>query len=371
MRQLSDKFLKSLAFVALGFAGLTSSADEPSSQARTVTVMAYNVENLFDTVHDDGKDDWAYLPQSTKRSDPRVKEACAKVTNPHYKRECLELDWSAKTLQNKIDNIASVITSSFGGVGPDIIIFSEVENFAALQELQRKGLRNKGYREIVLIEGPDSRGIDTAILSKLPLLGTQSHRVELPRGEDGRDAHPTRDILEATFKVGTKKLTVYGNHWPSQSNPTENRVATAKTLVKAALAADARGESVLAMGDFNCLRPELRGPVGEILDTHFIDGVEERLANTNLRTKMPGTHWYRGTWSFLDRAYVLKSSVAKRGMKVDWNTLDVHAPEFVLRVNEYRRRDGTIEKSFVPYRFDATQASGFSDHLPLTLTVSF
>jgi endonuclease/exonuclease/phosphatase family metal-dependent hydrolase len=354
--------LSKLGFIALTLVGFQVSAQE--IQANKVKIMGYNVENLFDTVHDEGKEDWAYLPKSTKNSDPRVKEACNKISNATYRRECLDLDWNGKVLQSKVKNIASVISTSFEGTGPDIILMSEVENFNALQELQRNGLRNKGYKEIILIEGPDERGIDVAILSKLPLVATQSHNVEL--GSD-----KTRSILEATFQVGSKKLTVFANHWPSQSNPGEYRVEAAKTLLKAAREADARGEAVVALGDFNSLLPEIRGPVGDVLNKDFIDGIEERLSNTTLKTKVPGSHWFRGTWSFLDRIFVLRNSIEQRGLKVDFNDIDVHAPDFALRVNEYRRRDGSIEKTYIPYRFNAEQAGGYSDHLPLTMTVSF
>ena len=34
--------------------------------AESFTVMTYNVENLFNTTHDEGKDDWAYLPKASK-----------------------------------------------------------------------------------------------------------------------------------------------------------------------------------------------------------------------------------------------------------------------------------------------------------------
>ncbi|MEO5667756.1 MAG: endonuclease/exonuclease/phosphatase family protein [Bdellovibrionota bacterium] len=366
MNQRSNNVLKSITLLGLSVMAFAARANDIETARSTIKVMEYNVENLFDTVHDDGKEDWAYLPLSTKKSDPRVKAACAKETNPTFKRECLELDWSPKTLQSKITNIASVITSSFGGTGPDVIIFEEVENFAVLQDLQRNGLRNKGYNEIILIEGPDSRGIDTAILSKLPLEATTSHRIALP-DLNGKEAHATRDILEATFKVGSKKLTVFANHWPSQGNPGANRIAAAETLVKYARAAGARGESVLAMGDFNSLLEEIKGPIGEVLNKDFVDGVEERVTNGTVKTTMPGSHWFRGGWSFLDRAYILKTETQ---MKIDWNDLDVYAPEFALRVNEYRRRDGSIEKTFIPFRYNAEQGTGYSDHLPLTLTLS-
>jgi len=362
--QLSNKALT--ATLLLSSIAFASGPNAPSTS--TVKVMAYNVENLFDLSHDEGKEDWAYLPLSSKGT-AEHRAACSKVSNPFFRNECLNLDWNREVLNAKIENIANVISTSFEGAGPDILILQEVENFAALEELQKRGLRNKGYKEIILIEGPDKRGIDVAILSKLPLIAAQSHTVELPRKEDGSDAHPTRGILEATFKVGSKKLTVYANHWPSQSNPTANRVAAAQTLSDAAKAATARGEAVIALGDFNSLLAEINGPVGAVLKQEFIDGIEYRLENVAGKTKMPGSHWYRGSWSFLDRFYVTQES-ERLGLKVKWDSLDVHAPDFALRVNEYRRRDGTIERTFIPYRFDAKQKNGFADHLPVVVEIS-
>ena len=40
-----------------------------------ITVMSYNVENLFDSLDDPGKDDKAYLPYSLKQSEDHI-EAC-------------------------------------------------------------------------------------------------------------------------------------------------------------------------------------------------------------------------------------------------------------------------------------------------------
>ncbi len=36
--------------------------------ATSVTIMTFNVENLFDTIDDPGKDDKAFLPIATKKS---------------------------------------------------------------------------------------------------------------------------------------------------------------------------------------------------------------------------------------------------------------------------------------------------------------
>ena len=43
-----------------------------------ITVMSYNVENLFDSLDDPGKDDKAYLPYSLKQNKDHI-EACNKV----------------------------------------------------------------------------------------------------------------------------------------------------------------------------------------------------------------------------------------------------------------------------------------------------
>lgn len=353
--------------IALLLALLTPALSAENS--KKIKVMTYNVENLFDLEHDLGKDDWAYLPLAVKRKMPEHRAACNKVTNPTWRDECLNLDWNRTALNKKIANISSVINTSFNGSGPDILVLQEVENFKVLQELQQRGLQGKGFREIILIEGPDSRGIDVAILSKLPLLATKSHTVDLPKKNPTTEAHPTRGILEATFKVGTKKLTIYANHWPSQGNPTANRVAAAQTLSAAAEVAASRGEAIMALGDFNSLLPEINGPVGAELQTQFVDAIEERLSSVPTSTKTPGTHWYRGSWSFLDRIYVGAES-EKLGLRVNWISLDVHAPEFAMRVNEFKRRDGSVERTMIPHRFSAEKQTGYADHLPLMVEVS-
>jgi endonuclease/exonuclease/phosphatase family metal-dependent hydrolase len=358
--------LATAVFVSLCASAWSAEAD---FNRKSLKLMSYNVENLFDLDHDDGKEDWAYLPLAFKRNNPEVQEACKRVPNPLMRFECFNLDWTREVLNSKVKNIGSVISSSFEGQGPDIILLQEIENIKSLQELQKNGLRNKGYNHLVLIEGPDTRGIDVAILSKIPPISTRSHRVELPRKDNGSEARPTRDILEATFQIGNKKLTVFSNHWPSQSNPTANRVAAARTLVDAAKAASNRGEIIIAMGDFNSLENEIQGPVGQIINTEFVDGIEHRLEKMDTKTQMPGTHWYQGKWSFLDRFYVGHDS-ERAGLRVKWDTLDIHAPDFALRIHEYRRRDGSVERTQVPYRFDARQRGGYSDHLPLVVELS-
>ena len=94
----------------------------------------------------------------------------------------------------KIENIVTLI-SSFESQGPDVIALQEVENEIVLQELLDK-LRPFGYLEAVLLEGKDYRGIDSAFISKFPILQSQLHYVKFKISSRKRD---TRPILQLSL----------------------------------------------------------------------------------------------------------------------------------------------------------------------------
>ncbi|MBH47681.1 MAG: hypothetical protein CME71_05885 [Halobacteriovorax sp.] len=51
------------------------------SSSNELEVMAWNVENLFDTKHDEGKNDWTFVAAKT----PGKNDACAKVSFKRYR----------------------------------------------------------------------------------------------------------------------------------------------------------------------------------------------------------------------------------------------------------------------------------------------
>ena len=103
----------------------------------------YNQENLFDTCHDVGKRDFEYLPNGSNR-------------------------WNARKYKSKLRNMSRALadlgTDVLPNVGCAIIGLSEVENAKALDDLTaEEPLRARGYKYI-LVEGPDQRGVDVALL---------------------------------------------------------------------------------------------------------------------------------------------------------------------------------------------------------------
>ena len=74
----------------------------------------YNLENLFDTIHDEGKNDYEYLPDGGNK-------------------------WNGMKYASKLKNMSTVLselgTDKLPNVGASVIGVSEVENSNALTDL--------------------------------------------------------------------------------------------------------------------------------------------------------------------------------------------------------------------------------------------
>lgn len=352
------------------------------SAGERVSLMTYNLENLFDTIHDKGKEDWTYLPLSYKRSHPEVIQYCKSLKNKYYRKTCLKLDWSQETFRKKVEQLSKVIRSFDNGKGPDILVVQEVENLNALTQLKNIGLAGMGYQTVVVLEGPDKRGIDVGLISRFPLAEPPKiHIVDLSEVDpsEGYFSKKTRGILEVTLQIGESKVTVFGNHWSSQGNIDQARMVAAKTLYKAVLSQ--KNHPVIATGDFNTLPDDSPHGINEyLLDdaraVSFLDSEKERVGEGQWPHLPAGSHWYRGHWNSLDRIFVLKSAVDRREqcqikncLEVDWSSFDFYRPEFILRTLTIYNPDEREEVTYdnVPWRFDPKTGEGYSDHAPVVV----
>jgi endonuclease/exonuclease/phosphatase family metal-dependent hydrolase len=344
---------------------------------RIISVMTYNVENLFDTLHDDGKEDYTFLPLIRKERDPKIRAHCYKISNPKYRNECFTLDWSAPVLLNKIRNLSKVIKNADRGRSPDILILQEVENINALQKLKNLGLADENYKELILVEGPDKRGIDVAILSKFPLAkDIKYHEINLSEAFPSRskdDVKKTRGILEATFSVRGKMLSIFANHWPSQANPNKTRFLAANALMKAIK--DYPNPYIVA-GDFNTEYNDRQNAIEEILTNKYngplVDFEQEYLlSDFSITSGHRGTHFYRGKWNSLDKIFFPKKFLSVNGsceakvcIRPYWSSYKVVKEPEMLEEISYEQ-NGEIKYENVPQRFDPETGLGVSDHLPV------
>lgn len=325
---------------------LTVAAWAISAQASSLNLITYNVENLFDWTHDPGKKDFTYLPLAVKRESAEVQAFCA-AEPQQYQAECFGLDWSEANVRIKLRQLARVLREAFAD-GLDVAVLQEVENLHAVGLLAHELGPNYTAH---LIEGPDERGIDVAMITRLPVLHLELREFAIPSGRR------TRGILRMDVQKANKRITILGNHWPSQGNPDEDRMAAADTLVATAQAAH-ESDLVIAAGDFNTAEDDVRNGIKERLLPIFFDAeMEARASGLNL---WPGTYNFRGVWGSLDHIFVLKSHAPRR---LNWNTVKIRNEGLL----ETRVWNGVPELH--PQRFNVVTGEGFSDHLPLSMSI--
>lgn len=329
----------------------TASACSTSEPPATVSVMAFNVQNVFDNIDDPGKDDKAYLPVSAKQDDAHIAE-CNAIPVASWRDECLYLDWSDDAIDHKLGVAARTIQQVNNGRGPDIIALQEIENIGILERLRTEYLGESDYLPAVLVEGTDKRGIDVAFLTRLPIRNVTLHPLDLPEKYADR-AGDTRGLLEVTFELPDGSLlTGYSVHFPAPFHPTEMRVLAYEHLNDVASQLP-HEHNVFAAGDFNTAsdEDELQGMLDRFARPFW-------MVSNDVCEGCPGTHHYSrdDKWSFLDMVLFSPSADAEKA----WTIASVRlANDFPAQVT----RDGT------PNRYRSAERTGVSDHWPVLMTL--
>ena len=326
-----------------------SDPDKPS-----VTLMTFNVENLFDNQDDPRRNDETYLPIAAKQNDAH-RAGCASIEVERWRNECLELDWSDAVVDYKLATVAAAIRAVNAGRGADVIALQEVENVEILERLRSEHLGDLGYRPAVLIEGQDRRGIDVAFLSKLPLAGEPVlHPVAFPDFADREG--DTRGILRADFELpdGTI-LTGFAVHFPAPFHPTAMR-EIAYAALNEHLAALPPDRPAFAAGDFNTTSAEdaREDMLDRLARPHWV------VAHDLGCGDCPGTQYYArdDAWSFLD---MLLYSPSRDG-----------SARWQIREDSVRVANRTAAQrsdADTPRRFDPLALAGVSDHWPLAVDI--
>ncbi|MEL7536757.1 MAG: endonuclease/exonuclease/phosphatase family protein [Pseudomonadota bacterium] len=331
---------------------VTACGAQPDDGTVRVSIMTFNVENLFDTTDDPSRRDEAFLPFADKQTDAH-RALCADITVERWRDECLYADWNDVVLQTKLDRIAAAILQEQSGRGPDIVVLQEVENRAVLERLRREFLAPADYGPAVLLEGQDTRGIDVAVLSRLPLDGDAILHAgvftDYPRGE----RNDTRGILQVPLRLANGVgVTVFAAHFPAPFHPAAMRETAYRHLNELA-AAVAPDRLIVAGGDFNTTRAEIAAR--DTLD-RFVRPTWQR-AQDHGCARCPGTYYYArdDVWNELDSVFWRTSAA-----------LDVAVVDVRL-ANQAPQQSTTDGK---PRAFRLPAATGVSDHWPLVVELA-
>ncbi len=309
-----------------------------------ITLLWWNVENLFDTRDDPNTEDDEFTPAG-------------------------RMHWTEKKLQLKQVRIGAVLkgirlSPRYRGY-PDLVAFAESENrqvFAGT--IAAAGL---GSWRVAYHESRDPRGIDIGLAwnpATLYFTGSKAYRVSLP------DGHRTRDVIVAGFSVSRRRFSVVLNHWPSRSFGTEwsepKRLAAARVarhVVDSLRTADAKS-SIVVMGDFND-EPENRSlleAMGSSFDRKAVRALPGKLLyNCWNDVATGGSYAYRGEWERIDQVLVSAPLLENRGLRLAPKGFGTFSFPHLF-VEPGRRLYPTFEKG--------RYVGGYSDHLPVLLRMT-
>jgi hypothetical protein len=315
-------------------------------------VMFYNLENLFDTINNNGVYDLEFSPEGARQ-------------------------WNGTKYWQKQHNMAYTIAQmevkGSPAEGPVLIGVSEIENITVLQDLVRQPeLKDRRY-QIVHHDSPDRRGVDVGLLYNprfFKVLNVTNQRVNkyLPDYPDFR----SRDQLCVTGMLVGEKVSVIVNHWPSRLGGEEASSYLREAAGRMAretmdsLLRDDPNQGIIFMGDLNddpqnksCC--EALGAKKEIKDCLAEQG---SCFNPwwNILNRGIGTLGYKGNWNLFDQIifndYFLRNYDGKDKPTLTFSRAEVLNRKF-LRSNEGDRQ-GYPLRTFSGGVF----LNGYSDHFP-------
>jgi predicted extracellular nuclease len=331
--------------LAMGFFSLSFSQQDPPSAKNSLTVMFYNVENLFDTLNDSLTADEEYLPQSPKK-------------------------WNSEKYTKKITDLAQVISSVNEKELPALVGLAEVENKKALEDLVSSQKLKKGKYGIIHFESKDERGIDVALLynsNEIELLDSKSIPVSF--GKDIKDA--ACDILFVKCRIkGDRIINVFINHWPSRTPTMEEsemkRVMAALTLrreVDNILNLDNEA-AILIMGDFNDEPTnksvfQILNATNKMRNAHYRDLYNMMYDSHN--TSGTGSVTYNDVWQMSDQIIVSQSLLLKGG-----GYHVTYSDGKVFRNGQVLIKDPATGAQVINRTYSGDKyTGGVSDHLPV------
>ncbi len=326
---------------------LASAAQRNSPAGLSLTVAFYNVENLFDTIDDQGSGDDEYLPDSAKQ-------------------------WDTRKYNKKLRDIAGTLGSLNKSELPGLVGLAEVENRKVLEDLIREAPLRRGKYEIVHFDSPDERGIDVALIyrpDEFTVVESRAIGISFAFDPDDR----TRDILYVKGKMDDGKIYhVYVNHWPSRAG-TERESEMRRITAAAALRKeidnilnfenDAR---IIIMGDFND-EPTNRSLMQVLNATNKRKNHTYRdlynLMYDSHNISGTGTIAWRENWQMFDQIIVSFSLLSENdGYFVDFESGTVYSSDELLYTSESGFR--SPNRTYVGDRY----TGGVSDHLPVFVT---
>lgn len=306
-------------------------------------VAFYNLENLFDTINNNGKYDLEFSPQGSH-------------------------NWDGRKYWSKIKNMSyaiSQLTTEYTPEGPAVIGCSEIENITVLQDLVQADAIKDWNLQVIHHDSPDRRGVDVGLLYNPKFfkpIHTTNHRLVVPELPN----FLTRDQMCVVGLLGGCRTAIIVNHWPSrrggekESSWLREAAASLTMEICDSLYKVDPEMGVIILGDLN--DDPSNKSVAEVIGAvkNVKDCKEGGYYNPfwKLLDEGIGSYIYRGGWDLFDQIIVNYNLVeGNNGLKYKackvWNDL----PFLFQQTGQYK---GYPLRTFG----SGAWTNGYSDHLP-------
>lgn len=335
--------MKRLALTAIVVFCLVAGLSAQNRRA-PLGVAFYNLENLFDTINNNGKYDLEFSPQGSRQ-------------------------WNGYKYWSKINKLAYCISEMKGrnkDIVPAIIGVSEIENITVLNDLVKAEPIAGWGLKVVHHDSPDRRGVDVGLLynpAHFRVLNVTNHRLVIENYPTFR----TRDQMCVTGLLDKTKVSIIVNHWPSRlggqeqsSYLREAAAALSKQIADSLWAIDPY-QGVIIMGDLNddpqdksCAK--VLGAKKNIKDVEaheFYNPWWEKLDNGI------GTLAYKGSWNLFDQI-IVSGTLLKQNDARGLHYLGCKVNNFDFLFDTEGSRQGYPLRTFAA----GVWLDGYSDHFP-------
>lgn len=316
---------------------------DSNKQFMVLGVAFYNLENLFDTINNNGKYDLEFSPNGAKK-------------------------WDGKKYWSKINNMAysiSQMTTKTMPMGPAIIGVSEIENKSVLDDLVKNEQIKKWQLQVVHHDSPDRRGVDVGLLYNprfFKVLNVTNHFLSV----EGNPNFRTRDQMCVTGLLAGEKISIIVNHWPSRSGGEERSrplreaaAALSKHIADSVWNVDPN-QAVIIMGDLNDDPSNKSCAVilGAKKDKENIGA--HGFYNPFWKTldKGIGSLAYRGAWNLFDQIIISGNLLEGNQTNLNYWKHEVLNKDFLT--NQEGQYKGYPHRTFSGGAF----LNGYSDHYP-------
>lgn len=314
-----------------------------------ITIVSYNVCNLFDST-DNGTEYPEYDPSGD--------------------------EWNKELYLLRLNNISTVLSTVENF---DIVLLQEVENLNVINDLSKGILKKYKFNYTAAAEKGGS-AVTTGIMSRYPVSDIQNHAL------DSSGSSFLRPVLEVQVKIGDRRLYLFNNHWKSKLGgafPTEDERILAASVISrrtAEILDQNSSAEIIIAGDLNenideYIKTGKTYQTALFPESEYKDTISDELiffteesngsgfkGSRNIfytvwsRNSEEGSYFYRNEWETIDHFFLNRNLFNSTGF--DFQSFKIHSDPLFT------------DKNKIPVKWENYRKSGYSDHLPIVLTLS-